>query len=321
MGQYVDKLVSLKDAKLILDSKSETFNLADSNWEKDAYRCVECVPCTKGVEHTTRGWVCRADDQTLQIMIQWVWFQRAYFEQDGTKTGHITVRNNDDLMNLIYVARQESPPPDSKLQPQTLPRLPPVIVGSRLHWKNLQPKTPEKRLVEVLVWTLRLPTPYRHNRATEPRPDEEKCKSLEFQTFTFETKTTSAKGMKSSKLLPTFSTSTETLMKSWLARYSSINSRFSLFLPSRWIQLKSSSCSFRRSWRLSSGKPSLGLQNIFQLNWFKIWRSHRDWCGLWSGCHCFYWLAPRSLGRCDPCVWNWENQWSNSIWTLAVSGN
>ena len=66
MGQYVGKLVSLKDAKLILDSKSETFNLADSNWEKDAYRCVECVPCTKGVEHTTRGCECRADDQTLQ---------------------------------------------------------------------------------------------------------------------------------------------------------------------------------------------------------------------------------------------------------------
>ena len=66
----IGKLVSIKGANLILDSKSKTFNLADSNWEKDANRCVECVPCTKGIQHTARGWEGRADDQTLQIMIQ-----------------------------------------------------------------------------------------------------------------------------------------------------------------------------------------------------------------------------------------------------------
>ena len=36
----IGKLVSKKGANLILDSKSKTFNLADSNWEKDALHTV-----------------------------------------------------------------------------------------------------------------------------------------------------------------------------------------------------------------------------------------------------------------------------------------
>ena len=68
VGQY-RQLVLIKCANLMKDSKSCTFNLTDSNWEKDAYRCVECVPCAKGIEHSARGWKCRADDQTLQIAI------------------------------------------------------------------------------------------------------------------------------------------------------------------------------------------------------------------------------------------------------------
>ena len=76
-----------------------------------------------------------------------------------------------------------------------------------------------------------------------------------FFSSTFETKTTSAKGMKSSKFLPTFSTSTDTLTECCEARWSSISNKFSLFLPSKWIQLKSSGCSFCISSKVSSGKP------------------------------------------------------------------
>ena len=158
-------------------------------------------------------------------------------------------------------------------------------------------KRPKKRLVEVLVWTQRSPPPYQHNRAIEPRPGE-KSKTLNFCSSTFETKTTSAKGMKSSKSLPTFSTSTDTLTESFTsARCSSIRSRFSLFLPSRWIQLKSSNCNFLRSWRVSSGKP-----NAIYLNESKIW-NHQDWCELSFDCQCCCWQAPLSLGRCGPSVW------------------
>ena len=37
-----------------------------SRFEMERYRSIECVPSTKGVQHTARGWECGTYDQTLQ---------------------------------------------------------------------------------------------------------------------------------------------------------------------------------------------------------------------------------------------------------------
>ena len=53
----------------------------------------------------------------------------------------------EKMINIMY---EKSPPRDSILQPQTLPKLPPDVLVLGLNTLKVK-KRPEKRLVEVLV--------------------------------------------------------------------------------------------------------------------------------------------------------------------------
>ena len=146
---------------------------------------------------------------------------------------HISVTENDDRMSVILESgRQVLNKKRSHLLeiPSCSPTLSP---GNHLFWLVLSTLPQQKNFRSQKckrerrdqgsafskfwseLWDRRLhistSMPFSHVLV-------KKRKRLDSDNFTFETKTTSANGMKSSKFLPTFSTSTETLTEFSFAR-------------------------------------------------------------------------------------------------------